>query len=56
MQLFQITWDYWILKIGLFYRVKELFKLNQTRYEVSPVYLEEGKTKRNFGMACQEKS
>ena len=29
-----------ILKIGLFHRVKELFKSNQTRYGVSHGYLE----------------
>ena len=43
--------NYRILKIGLFHRVKELFKLNQTRYGVSPVYLE-SKTERIFGIAC----
>ena len=32
-------------KTGLFYRVKELFKSNQTRYGVSPVQLER-KTKK----------
>ena len=40
-----------ILKIGLFRRVKELSKSNQTRYGVSQVYLE-CKTKRIFGIAC----
>ena len=40
-----------ILKIGLFRRVKELSKSNQTRYGVSHVYLE-CKTKRIFGIAC----
>ena len=39
-----------ILKIGLFGRVKELSKSNQTRYGVSPVYLE-AKTKRIFAIA-----
>ena len=39
-----------ILKIGLFRRVKELSKSNQTRYGVSPVYLE-AKTKRIFAIA-----
>ena len=42
---------YRILKIGLFRRVKELSKSNQTRYGVSPVYLE-SKTKRIFAIAC----
>ena len=42
---------YRILKIGLFRRVKELSKSNQTRYGVSPVYLE-SKTKRVFAIAC----
>ena len=40
-----------ILKIGLFHRVKELFKSNQTRYEVLHLYLEY-KTKRIFAIAC----
>ena len=40
-----------ILKIGLFRRVKELSKSNQTRFGVSHVYLE-CKTKRIFGIAC----
>ena len=40
-----------ILKIGLFRRVKELSKSDQTRYGVSPVYLE-SKTKRIFAIAC----
>ena len=40
-----------ILKIGLFRRVKELSKSNQTRHAVSPVYLE-AKTKKNFAIAC----
>ena len=43
--------EYLISKIGLFHRVKELFKSNQTRYGVSHVYLEY-KTKRIFGIAC----
>ena len=40
-----------ILKIGLFHRVKELFKSIQTRYGVSPGYVEGG-TKRIFAIAC----
>ena len=43
--------EYLISKIGLFHRVKELFKSNQTRYRVSRVYLE-SKTKRIFVIAC----
>ena len=43
--------NYRILKIGLFHRVKELFKSNQTQYGVSPVYLE-SKTKSIFAIAC----
>ena len=43
-----------ILKIGLFHRVKDLSKLNQTRYGVSHGYLE-CKMKRFFGIACLEK-
>ena len=42
--------EYFFSKIGLFDRVKELFKSNQTRYGVSPVYLE-SKTERIFGIA-----
>ena len=42
---------YLILKYSIFDRVKELFKSNQTRYEVSPGYVE-GKTKRIFAIAC----
>ena len=42
---------YCILKIGLFRRIKELSKWNQTRYGVSPVYVE-SKTKRIFAIAC----
>ena len=38
-------------KISKFHRVKELFKSNQTRYGVSPVYLK-SKTERVFGIAC----
>ena len=38
-------------KIKKFCRVKELFKSNQTRYGVSPVYVE-SKTERIFGIAC----
>ena len=40
-----------MLKIGLFCRVKELSKPNQTRYGVSPVY-PESKTKKIFAVAC----
>ena len=40
-----------VLKIGLFRRVKELSKWNQTRYGVSPVYIE-SKTKGIFAIAC----
>ena len=43
--------EYLISKIGLFHRVKELFKWNQTRYAVSPVYVE-SRTKRIFAIAC----
>ena len=43
--------EYFFSKIGLFDRVKELFKSNQTRYGVSPVYVE-CKTKGIFGIAC----
>ena len=43
--------EYLISKIGLFHRVKELFKSNQTRYGVSRVYLE-SRTKRIFAIAC----
>ena len=39
------------MKIGLFHRIKELAKSNQTRYAVSPGYVE-CKTKRIFGIAC----
>ena len=42
--------EYFFSKIGLFDRVKELFKSNQTRYEVSPGYVE-CKTERIFGIA-----
>ena len=42
---------YLILKIGLFRRIKELSKWNQTLYGVSPVYVE-SKTKRIFAIAC----
>ena len=47
--------EYLISKIGLFHRVKELFKSNQTRYGVSRVYLE-SRTKKVFAIACLEKS
>ena len=43
--------EYLISKIGLFHRVKELFKSNQTRYGVYHVYLE-SRTKRVFAIAC----
>ena len=43
--------NYRILKIGLFRRVKELFKSNQTRHGVSPKYVE-SKTEKIFGIAC----
>ena len=43
--------EYLISKIEKFYRVKELFKSNQTRYAVSPGCVE-CKTKRIFGIAC----
>ena len=43
--------EYFFSKIGLFDRVKELFKSNQTRYGVSPGYVE-AKTERIFGIAC----
>ena len=42
---------YRILKIGLFHRVKELFKSNQTSYAVSPVYVK-SRTKKIFAIAC----
>ena len=42
---------YIILKIGLFDRVKELLKWDQTGYGVSPVYVE-CKTKEIFAIAC----
>ena len=40
LRLFRINCDYWILKIVPFHRFKELSKSNQTRYGVSPMYLE----------------
>ena len=43
--------QYLKLKIGLFNRVKELTKLNQTGYGVYHGYLE-CKTKRIFAIAC----
>ena len=49
--LLQINCNYWILKIGLFLRIKDLFQSNQTRHGVSPVYVE-SKTERIFGIAC----
>ena len=42
--------EYRILKIGLFRRVKELSKSNQTRYGLSHVYLE--CKKKIFAIAC----
>ena len=42
--------EYFFSKIGLFERVKELFKSNQTRYGVSPGYVEY-KPKRIFAIA-----
>ena len=42
-------------KLQNFYRVKELFKSNQTRYGVSHAHLE-CKTKRIVGIACLQKS
>ena len=42
---------YLIFIIGLFHRVKELPKSNQTRYRVYHGYLD-CKTKRMFGVAC----
>ena len=47
LQLFRLNCNYWISKIGLFRRVKELCKWNQTWYGVSPVYIE-SETKRFF--------
>ena len=43
--------EYFFSKIGLFDRAKELFKSNQTRYGVSPGYIE-CETERIFGIAC----
>ena len=40
LRLFRINFEYRILKTGLFRRVKNLCKSNQTRYGVSHVYLE----------------
>ena len=55
-RLIRLLYAYSIFrKIQKFYRVKELSKSNQTRYEVSHVYLER-KTKRNFGIAYLQKS
>ena len=42
---------YLFFKYSIFHRVKELFKLNQTWYRVSPGYVE-SKTKRIFAIAC----
>ena len=46
LRLFRMNSSYWILKIGLFHWVNELSKPKQTRYGVSPIYLET-KTKKN---------
>ena len=46
--------DYLISKIGLFHRVKELFKSSQTGYGVYHGQVE-SKTKRVFGIACLAK-
>ena len=46
--------EYFFSKKGLFYRVKELFKSNQTRYGVSPEYTE-CKPEKIFRIACLEK-
>ena len=43
--------EYRILKIGLFHRFKDLYKLNQTRYGVSHGYIK-SKTKRVFAIDC----
>ena len=43
--------EFFFSKIGLFDRVKELFKSNQTWYGVYPGYVE-CKTERIFGIAC----
>ena len=43
--------EYLISKIGLFHRVKELFKSNQTGYEVYHGQVE-SKTKRILAIAC----
>ena len=48
--LFRINCDYRALKIGLFHRVKELFKLNQTWHGVYREY-PESKMKRIFAIA-----
>ena len=48
---FAIVSNIFFSKIGLFDRVKEWFKSNQTRYGVSPGYVEY-KTERIFGIAC----
>ena len=46
--------EYLISKIGLFHRVKEFFKSNQTGYGVYHGQVE-SKTKRIFGIACLAK-
>ena len=51
LQLFRLNCNYWILKIGLFRRVEELSKSNQTWHVVFLVCLE-SKTKRYFAIAC----
>ena len=44
-----VYFEYLIFKYSIFHRVKELFKSNQTRYGVSPGYVE-CKTERIFGI------
>ena len=51
LRLFRINFDFRIIKIGLFRRIKELFKSNQNRNGVYHVYLDY-KTKRIFAIAC----
>ena len=51
LRLTLVNFDNRILKKGLFHRVKELFKSNQTRHGVSHVYLK-CKIKRVFAIAC----
>ena len=40
LRLFRIHWVYWILKIGLFNRIKELFKVNQNNIPDYQYYLD----------------